>query len=118
MDKLGQTTGVSAYGRHNQKRDGSHKNRKSVYYIDTDISALKDKVKPGDTIKARIVLDLGENKYVLRFYGYNYIMESHIKFNRFDEVTLDVEATDPRLKLKIRKPEKKRTHGGHMDIRV
>ncbi len=118
MDGLGKATAVSAYGRHNQKGNGSYKNRKSVYYIDTDISALKDKVKPGDTIKARIVLDLGENKYVLRFYGYNYIMESHIDFKRFDEVALEVEATEPRFKLRIRKPEKRKSHDGHMDIRV
>ncbi len=118
MDRLGQTTGVSAYGRHNQKRNDSHKNRKSVYYIDTDISALRDRLKKGDSIKARIVLDLGENKYVLRFYGYNYIMESHIEFKRFDEVTLEVEAIDPRLKLRIRPPGRRMPRSRHMDIRV
>ncbi|RMH60358.1 MAG: hypothetical protein D6677_13875 [Calditrichaeota bacterium] len=105
MEKLSHTSAVSAYGRYNPKNKSGGRHKKPVYYIDNDLSALQDKVARGDILKARIVLDLENGKYVLRFLGYNFIMESKIKFNRFDEVELEVEAVTPRLKLRIRPPQ-------------
>ncbi len=119
MDKLTQTTALTAYGRYNPGHNRSKgQKKKTVYYINTDLSALSDKVGKGDIIKARIVLVLEKNKYVLRFFGYNYIMESHLTFERFDEVELEVEAVSPRLKLRI-KPPARSVDGNHkMDIIV
>lgn len=72
-----------------------------VYVVESDLSGLKRKLKKGERIPARIVLKLNEKKYVLRIFGHNLVMQSEIKFERFDEVELLVEQTSPKLKMSI-----------------
>ena len=72
-----------------------------VYIVENDLSGLKRKLKKGARVPSRIVLKLDEQRYVLRMYGINLVMQSKIKFNRFDEVELLVEKTKPKLKMSI-----------------
>ncbi len=72
-----------------------------IYVVESDLSGLKRKLKKGAIIPSRIVLKLNENKYVLRIFGHNLVMQSKIKFERFDEVELLVEKTSPKLKMSI-----------------
>jgi len=80
-----------------------------VYIVDSDLSNLKRKLVKGAKFSSRIVLKIIENKYVLRIFGYNLVMQSKINFERFDEAELMVEQTSPKLKLsilgKIKKPQ-------------
>jgi hypothetical protein len=72
-----------------------------VYIVENDLSGLKRKLKKGTRVPSRIVLKLDEYRYVLRIYGINLVMQSKIRFNRFDEVELLVEKTKPKLKMSI-----------------
>ena len=72
-----------------------------IYIVESDLSGLKRKLKKGTKIQSRIVIKLNKNKYVLRIFGHNLVMESKIKFERFDEAELLVEQTSPKLKMSI-----------------
>lgn len=72
-----------------------------VYIVENDLSNLKRKLVKGAKFPSRIVLKLNDNKYVLRIFGYNLVMQSKIKFKRFDEVELMVEQSAPKLKMSI-----------------
>lgn len=72
-----------------------------VYIVESDLSKLKRKLIKGAKFSSRIVLKLNNNKYVLRIFGYNLVMQSKINFERFDEVELKVEQLSPKLKLSI-----------------
>ena len=67
------------------------------------LDQLIKRLEPGRIVRARIVLCLGNNRYLLRIFGYNMISRSEHEFNRFDEVNVEVIATEPRLKLRIAK---------------
>ena len=72
-----------------------------VYIVENNLSGLRRKLKKGARVSSRIVLKLDEYRYVLRIYGINLVMQSKVKFNRFDEVELLVEKTKPKLKMSI-----------------
>lgn len=109
MEKLKSSAGINARNQYSSQKDsGNPYHSENVYYVKPDISNLRDKLKKGSTIQARIILDLGNRKYLLRFQGGNYIMESDLKFEKFDEVQVSVEETDPKLKLRILPPPKKK----------
>ena len=78
-----------------------HQNEQFVYLIDGDLSYLKRKLKKGSKVLARIVLRLENNKYILRIFGYNLIMQSKLAFNRFDEVELIVKQVSPNFVMSI-----------------
>ena len=120
MEKIKTSTEMSSYNPY-KKHQGSHFQQYSenVYYVRADLSMLKGRLVKGKKLSARVVLVLSKDKFLLRFLGNNYIMESTMPFERFDEVVVSVEETDPMLKLKILPPEKKRPlFGGKMDIKV
>ena len=119
MEKIKTSTESSSYNSF-KRHEGSHFKQfsENIYYVRGDLSMLKGRLVQGAKLDARIVLVLG-NKFLIRFLGNNYIMESKIPFVRFDEVIVSVEETEPILKLKIMPPEKKKPlHGGTMDIKV
>jgi len=62
-----------------------------------NLEELIRRLKPGMKVPARIVECLGHGTYVLRVWGFNMISESHHPFNRFEEVELEVQATQPKL---------------------
>lgn len=80
---------------------GKYQNELFVYLIDGDLSYLKRKLKKESNVTGRIVLCLGENKYLLRIFGYNLVMKSRLSFERFDEVKLKVKQVEPNLVLSV-----------------
>ena len=120
MEKIRTSTELNSYNPH-KKHEGSHFQQYSenVYYVRADLSMLKGRLEKGVKLNAKIVLVLSTHKFLIRFLGNNYIMDSTMQFERFDEVVVSVEEVDPVLKLKILPPEKKRPlNGGKMDIKV
>jgi len=120
MDRLKSSSAVNAGHQYKGQQDsGNMYHSENVYYVKSDIENLKGKLEKGVILQARIILDIGDKKYLLRFQGGNYIMESDLRFERFDEVLVSVEATEPKLKLKILPPpRKKNNNSGQMDILV
>jgi len=80
------------------------------------------KLRKGMHLTSRIILVLGHNRYLLRIYGYNLIMESTLKFNRFDEIHIEVLHVRPKLKLRFihKNTFPYRPHSSHKktDIRI
>jgi len=67
------------------------------------LDQLIKRLTPGRIVRARIVLCLSDNRYLLRIFGYNMVTKSEYDFNRFDEADVEVLETEPRLKLRIAK---------------
>ncbi len=68
---------------------------------DPGINRLLRRLHPGVKLKARVVLPLAAGRYLLRIQGYNLVMSSRLKFERFDEVLVKVQRTRPKLLLKL-----------------
>jgi len=120
MEKIKTSTELNSYNPY-KKHEGSHFQQfsENVYYVRADLNMLKGRLVKGTKLKAKIVLVLSKNKFLIRFLGNNYIMESTMHFERFDEATVAVEETEPILKLKILPPERSRPlNGGKMDIKI
>ncbi|MCB0281064.1 MAG: hypothetical protein KDF60_00660 [Calditrichaeota bacterium] len=118
MDKLIQSGPLNArdhYNRQQQDKSGQHEN---IYYVQADISSLHGKLQKGSVLNARIILCLGSKKYLLRFLGNNYIMQSDLDFKKFDDVQVSVENTEPKLQLKILPKKSPTKHDGLTDIWV
>jgi len=89
-----------------------HQQEPAIYLVDGDLSYLRRKLIKGSAVPARIVLCLGDNKYLLRMFGHNLVMKSEIQFNQFDEVELVVNEVFPKFNMSIKtknSPEKKRS---------
>ena len=78
-----------------------YQNEQFVYLIDGDLSYLRRKLKKGSNISGRIVLRMENNKYILRIFGYNLVMQSELDFERFDEVELTVNQVSPNFELSV-----------------
>ncbi len=72
-----------------------------MFVQDESLNRMLRKLRKGMQLKTRIILVLGHNRYLLRIYGYNLIMESKLKFNRFDEIQIEVQQVRPKLKLRF-----------------
>ena len=70
---------------------------------DPALDRFIDGLRPGMRLKGRIVLCLGNHRYLLRIQGFNLVMYSTFYFDRFDEVVVSVERTRPRLKVRLKK---------------
>ncbi len=68
---------------------------------DPALNRFLSRLRPGMQLKARIVLCLGNGRYLMRIQGFNLVMHSHFRFNRFDEVVVRVEQTQPKLKVRL-----------------
>ncbi len=73
---------------------------------------LLRRLKEGMIIKTRIVLCLGNSRYLLRIFGYNLVMASNLAFNRFDEIYIKVKSVQPYLVLKILKDYRESSASG------
>jgi hypothetical protein len=119
MDKLSQSSSASARDHYNrQRQDNSSAHTENVYYVHSDISNLQGKLEQGSMLNARIVLCLGDKKYLLRFLGGNYIMHSELDFKRFEEVKVCVEKTETQLELRILPNKTPPKHNGKLDISI
>lgn len=120
MDKLSGTSSASANNQYRRQQDsGMESYSENVFYVRGDLSAIQHKFKKGQILDARIILCLGDHKYLLRFLGSNYVMESKLSFKRFAEVKVEVEETEPKLKLKMLPLLKRTTAGlGKTDITI
>ena len=68
---------------------------------DPGLNRMLRRLHPGSKLKARVVLPLGQGRYLLRIQGYNLLMSSPLKFERFDEVLVKVQRRQPKLLLKL-----------------
>jgi len=78
------------------------------FYVEGGLERLINRLKRGMILKSRIVYCMGANRYLLRIYGYNMVMESPLKFNRFDEIHIRVVRVHPRLELRFLSSRKKK----------
>lgn len=116
MDKLVQSGPLNARDHYNRQKQDNGSKHENIYYIQADISSLQGKLEKGSVLNARIILCLGAKKYLLRFLGNNYIMQSDLEFKKFDEVQVSVENTEPKLQLKILPKKTVVKHDGLTDI--
>ncbi len=72
-----------------------------MFVQDESLNRMLRKLRKGMRLKTRIILVLGHNRYLLRIYGYNLIMESKLKFDRFDEIQIEIQQVRPKLKLRF-----------------
>ena len=79
-----------------------YQNEPFVYIVDGDLTYLKQKLKKGTTVLARVVVRLTENKYILRILGHNLVMKTHLKFNQFDEVELMINEVSPKFDMSLK----------------
>jgi len=91
--------------------------------LEVSPEALLRQLEKGKIFKTRIVLQIDENKYLLRISGYNLVMTSTRRFNRFDEIYIAIEETTPHLKVKYVEPFRlgravKKEDGKGTDIQV
>lgn len=89
-----------------------------VIIEDTGVGRLFDRLQKGMRIKSRIVLVLDKRRYLLRIHGYNLVMESKLNFDRLEEIWIEVQAVQPKLKLRLLKSEHEKTVLGGTDIIV
>lgn len=68
---------------------------------DPGLSQLFQKLRIGTRLKARIVLSLGNGRYLMRIRGYNLVMASKIPFQRFEELLVEVRRLRPRLNVTV-----------------
>ncbi|RLD16527.1 hypothetical protein DRI50_01645 [candidate division KSB1 bacterium] len=78
----------------------------TVLIIENDLSPLLKRLKKGNIVKGRIVHSLTEHHYLLRILGYNLVMKSNLKFNRFQEVLFRIQEIDDKIKLRIIDPKR------------
>lgn len=77
----------------------SYKNDEDVFYINYGLEDLLSRLSTGMTLHGRIVEVLGNNRYILRIWGYNLLTESPKSFRKNDVVEFDVRQLQPRLVL-------------------
>lgn len=83
-----------------------------------DLNELMRRLQKGQVVRARIVYCLGQNRYLLRIYGYNMIMESPLPFERFDEASVIVERLYPRFSLRLLEKKEKRNNDGKTNLLI
>ena len=82
-----------------------------------DLSAIPglerfvDRLSPGMELNGRIVDILDDNILILRVWGNNILTESKYKFNKFDEVILQVQAVRPKLVFRIQPTRHQENNG-------
>ena len=81
------------------------------YIVKGDLDNLLRRLKKGMQLRGRIVDCLGENKYLLRIWGYNILTESKQSFQRQDEILLIVREVEPRLILDLIPDKQSRGNG-------
>jgi len=86
-------------------REGK-KDRPVSFIIEDGLEQLFGRLEKGMIVRARIVYCLGDNRYLLRIYGYNMIMQSNYPFNRFDEVEMMIKQITPKLIVQMVDPSR------------
>ena len=87
-----------------------------AFIEDPGVNRLLDRLQEGMRIKSRIVFVLDDNRYLLRIHGYNLIMQSKLKFERLEEIMIEVYKTKPKLKLRLLKASGKNKDNSNTDI--
>ncbi len=73
----------------------------ATFIVECNIRQLQERLEKGQMLDGRIVLVLSEHKYLLRILGVNLVMESKLRFKRFDEVKVRVQNVHPKLQLAL-----------------
>lgn len=82
------------------------KNKTVNFIIEDGLEQLLGRLQPGMIVQARIVYCLGQNRYLMRIYGYNMVMQSNHPFNRFDEVPIMIKQITPKLIVQLVDPNR------------
>ena len=85
---------------------------------DLSVNRLLKRLKRGMKLKSRVVLVLERNHYVLRVQGRNLVMQSNYRFNRLEEVWVQVEQVKPKLLLRLLKIKSKSAKKNRMNFKV
>jgi hypothetical protein len=72
------------------------------FLVRYDLDNLIRRLKEGMRLKGRIVKCLGDNRYLLRIWGYNILTESEQRFEPLEEVSLTVRQVRPHLTFKLK----------------
>lgn len=75
-----------------------------VFILEADLSPLLKRLQKGQIIKGRIVHIFPGQRYLLRILGHNLVMQSNLKFQRFQEVLLRIQEVDRKIKLRVIDP--------------
>lgn len=65
------------------------------YRVKDNLDMFINRIKKGMVLRGRIIDRLGEDRYLLRVWGYNILTESQSAFAPFDEIKLVVKETNP-----------------------
>lgn len=68
-------------------------------WLEPDARELAEGLAPGMRIPGRIVLVLEEGRYVLRIRNRNIVMASPLRFQRLQDIELEVRQVHPELRL-------------------
>lgn len=95
-----------------------------VFVVKDNLEEFTSRLKEGMVLKGKIIRCLGDNKYLLRIWGYNMLTESCFSFNELDKISVAVKEIKPRLIFSLLEEEelfKKRSNyklSGDIDILV
>jgi len=85
---------------------------------DLSVNRLLKRLKRGMRLKSRVVLVLERNHYVLRVQGRNLVMQSNYRFNRLEEVWVQVEQVKPKLLLRLLKIKSNSAKTKRMNLKI
>lgn len=71
-----------------------------------NLDQLKRRLRPGQRVRSRVLEQLGRKQILLRVWNYNILTHSESSFEPGTELTLLVEAVEPRFQFRlIREPK-------------
>jgi len=77
-----------------------------IYLPVDNLDQLKKRLIPGQRIKSRVLDQFGQHQILLRVWNYNVLTHSETEFEPGTELTLLVEAIEPRFQFRLI-PERK-----------
>jgi len=71
------------------------------YKTETGLENLFRRLKPGQTLKGKIIDCIEPNGYLLRIRGYNILTQSNGRFQKFEDIFVKVKEVDSHLVLDL-----------------
>ena len=72
-----------------------------VYLPKDDLGQLKRRLHPGQRIRSRVIEQFERNQILLRVWNYNILTHSESHFDLGTELTLMVEAVEPKFQFRL-----------------
>ncbi|MFQ6614696.1 MAG: hypothetical protein ACE5D1_07625 [Fidelibacterota bacterium] len=72
-----------------------------VYVPVDNLDQLKRRLSPGRRIKSRVLDRVGTNQILLRVWNYNVLTQTAVDFKPGTELTLIVDAIEPRFRFRL-----------------